>query len=105
MGKEVGRFGGTCGEPYSGFRIRGATNIFQSRTNTKAQQVSKGLPSLGLLTGRPWKAIRPIKNTPFISLQNSGLQQIEIVSNRNDRYAQDIIERLVNSFNFNNDVQ
>ena len=37
--------------------------------------------------------------------ENSGLQQIEFVSNREDRYAKTIIERLVDSFNFKTEVQ
>ena len=85
---------------------RGATNIFQKQDEYESPSGVKGVAISGSFDWTPAESDSTRKGyTVYFFAENSGLQQIEIVSNRDDRYAQDIIDRLVNSFTFNTDVQ
>jgi hypothetical protein len=85
---------------------RGATNIFQKQDEYESPTGVKGVAISGSFDWTPAESDSTRKEyTVYFFAENSGLQQIEIVSNRDDRYAQDIIDRLVNSFTFNSDVQ
>ena len=84
----------------------GATNIFQKQDEYESSTGVKGVAISGSFDWTPAESDSSRKEyTVYFFAENSGLQQIEIVSNRNDLYTQDIIDRLVNSFNFNTDVQ
>jgi hypothetical protein len=85
---------------------RGATNIFQKQDEYESPTGFKGVVISGSFDWTPTEsdAVRKEYAVYFFA-ESSGLQQIEIVSNRNDRYAEDIIDRVVNSFTFNTDVQ
>ena len=85
---------------------RGATNIFQKQDEYQSPTGVKGVAISGSFDWAAAESDSTRKEyTVYFFAENSGLQQIEIVSNRDDRYAQDIIDRLVNSFTFNTDVQ
>jgi hypothetical protein len=86
---------------------RGATNIFQKQDEYESPTGFKGVVISGSFDWRTPAESDAIRKeyTVYFFAESSGLQQIEIVSNRNDRYAEDIIDRVVNSFNFNTDVQ
>ena len=85
---------------------RGATNIFQKQDEYESPTGVKGVVISGSFDWTPAESDAVRKEyTVYFFAESSGLQQIEIVSNRNDRYAEDIIDRVVNSFTFNTDVQ
>ena len=85
---------------------RGATNIFQKQNEYESPTGVKGAVISGSFDWTPAESDAVRKEyTVYFFAESSGLQQIEIVSNRNDRYAEDIIDRVVNSFTFNTDVQ
>jgi hypothetical protein len=85
---------------------RGATNIFQKQDEYQSPTGVKGVAISGSFDWSSTETESTRKEyTVYFFAENSGLQQIEIVNNRDDRYAQDIIDRLVNSFMFNTDVQ
>ena len=85
---------------------RGAPNIYQKQDEYQRQNGAKGVTISGSFD---WStdgedSTRKEYNV-YIFAENKGLQQIEIIGNRDDRYTDRIIERVVNSFTFNTDVQ
>ena len=88
------------------FESRGATNIFQKQDEYQTQNGEKGVTISGSFD---WSnsGQEPIRKeyTVYLFAENRGLQQIEIIGNRDDRYTDRIIDRLVKSFAFNTDVQ
>ena len=85
---------------------RGATNIFQKQDEYQSQNGAKGVTISGSFDWSTDGEDSTRKEyTVYIFAENKGLQQIEIIGNRDDRYTDRIIERVVNSFTFNTDVQ
>ena len=85
---------------------RGATNIFQKQDEYQSQSGAKGVTISGSFDWSTDGEDSTRKEyTVYIFAENKGLQQIEIIGNREDRYTDSIIERMVNSFTFNTDVQ
>ncbi|MEC8211833.1 MAG: hypothetical protein VX031_03725, partial [Bacteroidota bacterium] len=85
---------------------RGATNIFQKQDEYQSQNGAKGVTISGSFDWSTDGEDSTRKEyTFYIFAENKGLQQIEIIGNRDDRYTDRIIERVVNSFTFNTDVQ
>tara|TARA_Y200000002_G_scaffold349748_1_gene326590 strand:+ start:192 stop:1775 length:1584 start_codon:yes stop_codon:yes gene_type:complete len=85
---------------------RGATNIFQKQDEYQSQSGVKGVTISGSFDWSTDGEDSTRKEyTVYIFAENKGLQQIEIIGNREDRYTDSIIERMVNSFTFNTDVQ
>lgn len=88
------------------FEAAGASNIFQKQDEYQTPSGVKGVTISGSFD---WKTENKetVRKEYFVYYfaENSGLQQIEFVSNREDRYAKIIIDRLVDSFNFKTEVQ
>tara|TARA_B100000925_G_scaffold231593_1_gene180128 strand:- start:2563 stop:4146 length:1584 start_codon:yes stop_codon:yes gene_type:complete len=85
---------------------RGATNIFQKQDEYQSQSGVKGVTISGSFDWSTDGEDSTRKEyTVYIFAENKGLQQIEIIGNREDRYTDSIIERMENSFTFNTDVQ
>ena len=85
---------------------KGAMNIFQKQDEYQSQNGAKGVSISGSFDWSTDGEDSTRKEfTFYIFAENKGLQQIEIIGNREDRYKDRIIERVVNSFTFNIDVQ
>jgi hypothetical protein len=88
------------------FEAAGASNIFQKQDEYQTPSGVKGVTISGSFdwTTENKETVRK-EYFVYYFAENSGLQQIEFVSNREDRYAKIIIDRLVDSFNFKTEVQ
>lgn len=88
------------------FEAIGATNIFQKQDEYQTPNGEKGVTISGSFdwSSSRQESIRK-EYTVYLFAENKGLQQIEIIGNRDDRYTDRIIDRLVKSFAFNTDVQ